>query len=171
MVWVRKEYAGELAVTFTWLSALLPWGASWVKGTLGEGVTVTVVNVRFVFFQFHYLFGISFGKQPLAGLVQFVHEIPGYVPNNQRLEGWLWLGAATVYLGLLLLSVAFYVDEERVTEALPVDPVRLFGAVLGGVGLVLMAVSVMLFSHQTTIPIGAVFMTVFGALLLRVERT
>jgi uncharacterized protein (TIGR04206 family) len=171
MVWVRKEYAGELAVVFTWLSAFLPWSVSWLNVTMDGLGGVTVVNIRFPLFQFHYLFGVSFGQQSLGNLVQFVHEIPRFVPGNQRLEAWLWVGAAAAYLGLLGLSVAYYADEDSVADILPVDPVRLFGAGLGLVGVTLVGTSVMLFSHQTTVPIGAPFMALFGVLLLRIDRT
>lgn len=170
MAWVRSEYAGELAVAFTWLSALLPWSVSGVRFP-DLGTTVTVVNVRFVFFQFHYLFGVSFGDQSLDQLVQFVHEIPAFVPANQRLEGGIWLAAAAVYLVALLLSVLFYAREDVVTDRFPVDPVRFFGAALGLVAVLLAVSSALFLVHQVTVPVGAVLVGLFAVTLLRVDRT
>jgi uncharacterized protein (TIGR04206 family) len=170
MAWVRSEYAGELAVVFTWLSALLPWSVSGVRFS-GLGPTVTVVNVRFLFFQFHYLFGVAFDEQPLGQLVQLVYEIPAFVPDNQRLEGQIWLAAAAVYLVVLLLSVLFYAREDAVAERSPVDPVRFFGAALGLVAVLLAVSSALFFVHQGTVPVGTVLVGAFAVTLLRVDRT
>jgi len=197
-MWVRSEYAGELAVLATWLTALLPWSVSvlrespsWIDGTF------TVVNIRFVFLQFHYLFGIALGRQSLDGLVQFVFEIPGFVPTNQVPEGRLWLATAVFFGGMLLLSVVYYARDEwleaaaeraevRVADAIPdaladavpatvaarltLDPVRVFGACFAVLAVAFSVSTAMFFQHQPTVPVGALFMWVFAAVLLRVER-
>jgi len=198
-MWVRSEYAGELAVLATWLTALLPWSVSvlrespsWIDGTF------TVVNIRFLFFQLHYLFGIALGEQSLDGLVQFVFEIPQFVPANQVPEGRLWLATSVLFGGMLLLSFVYYAREERleagarrlergivdaapdalvaavpapVAARLTLDPVRVFGAGFAVLAVAFTVATVMFFQHQPTLPVGAVFMWAFAVMLLRVERT
>jgi uncharacterized protein (TIGR04206 family) len=170
-MWVRSEYAGELAVLATWLTALLPWSASFISRSPSPNVRFTVVNIRFVFFQFHYLFGVDFAEQSLADIVQLVHQVPGFVPANQVTESWIWVGGAAVYAALFVLSLLYYAREDWLVERLPVDPIRLFGGAFAVLGAVFVAASLMFAQHQLTAPIGALFMLVFGAILLRVERT
>lgn len=170
MVWVKSEYAGELAVLATWLTALLPWSVSFLRRQIA-GQTVTVVNIRFVLFQFHYLFGISFGEQSLDRMVQFVYEVPPFVPANQHFEAQLWLAAAGLFAVVLLASFVYYADESLVEDRSPVDPVRLFGAAFGALALAFSAATALFFPHQTTVPVGVLFMWAFSILLLRVERT
>lgn len=170
-MWVRSEYAGELAVLATWLTALLPWSVSFISRSPSPSVSFTVINIRFVFFQFHYLFGISFGDQSLSGLVQVVHQVPGFVPQNQQSEAWLWVAAAVVFLALLTASFLYYAREDWLVKRSPVDPVRAFGGAFAVLGLAFGVAAAMFFQHQTTVPIGTLFMLVFAAILLRVERT
>ncbi|WP_123532938.1 DUF7549 family protein [Halosimplex salinum] len=190
-MWVRSEYAGELAVLATWLTALLPWSVSFLRRSpQGMDATFTVVNIRFVFFQFHYLFGISLGEQSLGQIVQIVYEIPGFVPDNQVLEGQIWLAAAAVFALLLAASFVYYARDERLEDAadeattglaeslpdsladrLTLDPVRVFGAAFAVLATVFSVATAMFLQHQPTIPVGALFMWVFAAMLLTVERT
>jgi uncharacterized protein (TIGR04206 family) len=170
MAWVRSEYAGELAVISVWLTALLPWSVSYFNETIG-GQSVTVINIRFLFFQFHYLFGISFGEQTIDDIVQFVPEIPGFVPDNQVLEGQIWLAGAVLFAGFLLLSVLYYAREDALTERVPVDLVRLFGGVFAVLAVVFSAAVVMFFPHQITVPVGTLFMWAFAVVLLRIDRS
>lgn len=170
MAWVRSEYAGELAVVSVWLTALLPWSVSVFREAIA-GRTVTVINIRFVLWQFHYLFGISFGEQTFADLVQVVHQVPDFVPPNQRLEAEIWLGAAALFAALLVLSVLYYAREDWLTERVPTDLVRLFGGVFAVLAVVFSVTTAMFFPHQVTVPIGVVFMWVFAVTLLRIDRT
>lgn len=170
MPWVRSEYAGELAVLSVWLTALLPWSVSYFNATIA-GRSVTVINIRFLFFQLHYLFGISFGEQTLDDLVQVIHEIPGFVPANQRLEAEIWVAGAAVFAVLLLLSFAYYVREDALAERIPVDLVRLFGAAFAVLAVVFSVAVGMFNPHQLTLPVGTLFMWVFAAVLLRIDRT
>jgi len=170
MSWVRSEYAGELAVLSVWLTALLPWSVSYFNETIA-GRNVTVINIRFLFFQFHYLFGISFGEQTMDDLVQFVHEVPGFVPANQRPEAEIWLAGAVVFALLLALSFAYYAREETLTERVPVDLVRLFGAIFAALAVVFSVAVVMFNPHQVTAPVGTLFMWAFAVVLLRIDRT
>jgi uncharacterized protein (TIGR04206 family) len=170
MPWVRSEYAGELAVLSVWLTALLPWSVSYFNETIG-GQNVTVINIRFIFFQLHYLFGISFGEQTFGDIVQFVFEIPDFVPANQRLEGEVWLAGAVVFALLLCLSFAFYAREAAITDRVPVDLVRLVGAAFAVLAVVFSAAVVLFTPHQVTVPVGTLFMWAFAVVLLRIERT
>jgi hypothetical protein len=132
MAWVKAEYAGELAVLATWLTALLPWSVSFLRRSpRGMDATFTVVNIRFVFWQFHYVFGISLGEQTLDDLVQFTYELPAitdpvlgtlctvlglgcrsrYLPANQQTEALIWAYGALRFLGLLAVSVVYYARE------------------------------------------------------------
>lgn len=170
MAWVRSEYAGELAVLSVWLTALLPWSVSYFRETIA-GQPVTVVNIRFIFFQFHYLFGVSFGEQTLGDIVQIVHQVPAFVPSNQRLEAEIWLAGAVIFLALFAVSIAYYAREEAVAERSPVDLVRLFGAVFAVLATVFTVTTVMFFPHQVTVPVGTLFMWAFAVTLLRIDRT
>jgi len=171
-MWVRSEYAGELAVLATWLTALLPWSVSVLRESpQGVDATFTVINIRFVFLQFHYLFGLPIGDQGLDSIVQFVFEIPGFVPNNQVPEGRLWLAAAGPFLLFLALSFVYYARDGWLEANSPVDPVRVFGATFGVFAVVFTVATAMFYQHQPTVPVGALFMWVFAAMLLRVERT
>ncbi|PSP50877.1 hypothetical protein BRC60_04355 [Halobacteriales archaeon QH_1_68_42] len=170
MPWVRSEYAGELAVLSVWLTALLPWSVSYFNETIA-GRDVTVINIRFLFFQFHYLSGISFGEQSIDDLVQLIHEIPAFVPDNQQLEAEIWVAGAVLFALLLALSFLYYVREEDLTERVPVDLVRLFGGAFALLALVFTAVVVLFNPHQLTVPVGTLFMWVFAIVLLRIERT
>lgn len=171
-MWVRSEYAGELAVLATWLTALIPWSVSVLNRTFrGSETEFTVVNIRFLFVQFHYVFGISLGEQSLDDVVQLVFEMPAFVPANQEPEAWLWVGGAALFALLLGLSVLYYARDERLEARLPVDPVRLFGGGFALLALVFSAATVMFLQHQPTAPVGALFMWVFAVILLRVDRT
>lgn len=171
-MWVRSEYAGELAVLATWLTALLPWSVSFISRTpAGMDTRFTVINVRFVFFQFHYLYGISLGDQSLGDMVQLVFQLPAFVPGNQEPEAWLWVAAAGLYALLFALSFVYYTREEWLAERVPVDLVRVFGAAFAVLALAFSVASAMFYQHQVTVPVGALFMWVFAVVLLRVERT
>lgn len=170
MPWVRSEYAGELAVLSVWLTALLPWSVSYFNEDI-LGQSVTVVNIRFLFFQFHYLFGISLGEQSWNDLVQFVPEIPSFVPPNQHLEAQIWLAGAVLFAVVLLLSVAYYAREDALADRSPVDLVRLFGGAFAVLAVVFSVATVLFNPHQLTVPVGTLFMWLFAGILLRIERT
>ena len=168
MAWVKSEYAPELAVLSTWLVALLPWSGA-VLPIEVAGRQVTVVVIRFLYFRLQYIFGISLGEQERPFL--WVVEAPGF---NQTLTtaSWVWVAGAALSLAPLALSVSYYLDEGAHDARLPVDPVRLQGALLAALGVVL-GVSTLLFwdRQPITIPVGTMLTLVFGYLLLTVDRT
>ncbi|MFC6732823.1 MULTISPECIES: hypothetical protein [unclassified Haladaptatus] len=165
MAWVNEDYANELAVLATWLSALMPWSFSVASLDIG-----TVVVIRFLFFHVQYIFGISFGEQ--EQILFTVLELQSFYENAQTiLAQQIWLVGAFVFFLALVVSIALYLAEDTV-EAGPVDPVRAIGGLLLVTGLVLTVATALLFQSfiGIAVPLGALFFLVFGATLLRVER-
>lgn len=186
-MWVRSEYAGELAVVATWVAALVPWNV--MISPLESG---TVLFVRFPLFQVRYVFGELLARGTLIGLPvpSPVVDTRGFVVaalTLQRGTGletayWIWALGALVYLLALATSVAYYSDEERL-EAGPVDPVRALGGLLGVAGGCF-AVSTLYLTPSILgiqmpgeggfpgipIPIGVVVLLVLSGVLLTVER-
>ncbi|AEN05140.1 hypothetical protein [Halolamina sp.] len=177
MVWVRSEYAGELAVLTTWFTALVPWNIHYAP--LSDAASV--LWIRFPLFQVRYVFGLELlrGTQiglpvppPLVDSTGFVVSAIGFQDNAQLTTAYeIWAIGALVYLLALGISIAYYRDEARV-ESWSVDPVRLLG------GLLLLAagsfgVATVFTSGQfpgVPIPLGAVLVGLFGAVLLTAER-
>lgn len=136
-VWVRSEYAGELAVLSAWVAALLPWSVSFVRALSG-GLLV----VRFPFVEVRYGIGL-----PLARAVEVVGPLSAFrlQQGTTSAAGYrLWVPGAAVFVIALALSVAYYLRETRL-EAGPVDPVRAMGVVLLAGSLVLGGASLLLF--------------------------
>jgi len=187
MARVSSEYAGELAVVATWLTALMPWSVS-VLNPVIAGDRWLVVNIRFVFFQlaFRYRNGqpVDFAPlQPVWNVAPFGSVTralrPGdwaacnpavTVPCDQALEARVWLVAAVLFALPVLASVVYYAREDLV-ESTDADPVRVFGVAFAAVALLLTAATVMFYQHQPTVPVGTLFAWAFAALLLRVDRT
>jgi uncharacterized protein (TIGR04206 family) len=168
MAWVKSEYAPELAVLSTWLVALLPWSGA-VLPIEVAGRQVTVVVIRFLYFRLQYIFGISFGRQERPFL--WVLEAPAF---NQTLTtaSWVWVAGAALSLAPLALSVSYYLDEGGHEAWVPVDAVRLQGALLTALGIVLGVSTILFWDRQPiTIPVGTLLTLVFGYLLLTVDRT
>lgn len=165
MAWVKSEYAGEFAVLSTWILALLPWGASFFRVR-----DLSVVAVRFLFFRLQYVFGASVqGEAPFL----WVWQVPAFEGTPELVvTAQLGLAAAVVYVVPLAVSVAYYVDEDRV-ESLPVDPVRLLGGLLGAVSLLLLASGTLLFRYHagTVVPVGPPLALALSYLLFTAERT
>jgi len=166
-MWVRSEYAGELAVLSTWLSALLPWNVTYATGFDGG----TLLFVRFPLVQIRYAFGLPvargvFVADPLSAVA---------FQRGQALElpYQIWAVGAAVFAVAVVVSILFYRDEDR-AESWPVDPVRLLGALLSATGLVFAAATVLLLERGfpgVPVPVGVVFLLLFGGVLLTVDRT
>lgn len=169
MAWVKSEYAGEFAVLSTWLVALLPWSTT-VMNIQFRGADATVVVIRFLYFRLQYIFGISFGDQERPFLL--FSEAVGFNPESLALASWLWVAGAIVSFVPVGISFAYYAREDAVSSALPADPVRVQGVLVGLVGALLLASTGLFAVRQSvTVPVGAVFALVFAYLLLTVERT
>jgi uncharacterized protein (TIGR04206 family) len=166
-MWVRSEYAGELAVLSTWLSALLPWNVTYATGIEGGAL----LFVRFPLAQIRYVFGLPIARgfavtDPLSATA---------FQRGQSLEVvyQVWTLGAAVFAVALVVSILFYRDESR-ADAWPVDPVRLLGGLLATTGLAFAGATYLLLSRGfpgVPIPIGVVFLFLFGGVLLSVDRT
>lgn len=186
-MWVRSEYAGELAVVATWVAALVPWNV--MVSTLETG---TVLFVRFPLFQVRYVFGELIARGTLIGLPipSPVVDTQGVVVSALTLQRgtgletayWIWALGALAYLVALATSIAYYRDEKRV-EAGPVDPVRALGGLLGvagvcfGVATLYLTPSILGVEMPgqggfpgVPVPIGVVVLLVLSGVLLTVER-
>lgn len=165
MAWVKSEYAGELAVLSTWLVGLAPWSVS-VFSQRG----FSVAALRFLPFRFQFIFGAQFtGERPFL----WTWEVPGFVAASELTLG-ATLGAVAfgVYAVALAVSLFYYVEEERLEARSPVDPVRLFGALLGTVAVLTGAATALfvLYFPGVTLPVGAAVAAVLAVVLLRVDR-
>ncbi|QLG26479.1 hypothetical protein HUG10_02505 [Halorarum halophilum] len=175
MVWVRSEYAGELAVLSTWFSALIPWNVF-----LGSVAGGSIVLVRFPLLEVQYAFGV-----PLARGTSVRDPVSAYqLQAGQTVASAYaaWLVGAALLLAAIAVSVYYYRAEER-AEAWSVDPVSVLGALLAVCGVVFAVASLLLTGgflgvdlgvggglDGISIPVGVVFYLTFGALLLRAEQ-
>jgi hypothetical protein len=166
-MWVRSEYAGELAVLLTWLSALIPWNVSYAAGA-GDAA---LLFVRFPFVQIRYTFGV-----PIASGVAVADPLSAtaFQQGSPIAAAYrVWAVGAAVFAVAVFVSIAYYRAEEW-AESWPVNPVRLLGTLLLGTGLTFAGATYLLLSRgfsSLPIPIGVVFLLLFGGLLLTVDRT
>lgn len=166
-MWVRSEYAGELAVLSTWLSALIPWTVSYTSG-IGGGA---LLFVRFPLVQIRYSFGV-----PLTRGLTVADPLSAAAfqrGQSVAVAYHVWTLGAAVFSLALLVSVVYY-RREAWAESWPVDPVRLLGTLLLATGLVLAAATYLVATRGfpgVQIPVGVAFLLLFGSLLLIVERT
>ena len=164
MVSLRTKYAGELAVLLTWGSALLPWSVSFAS----QG-GISLVVVRWQPFLVQFIFGAQLpGEAPFQALPTALAWETGGVAEAYQ----VWAVGAAVFLLAFALSVAYYAREERVEAALPIHPVRALGGLLLATGAVLGAATALLTMRYPggALPLGVLFLLVFGVVLLRVER-
>jgi hypothetical protein len=177
MVWVRSEYAGELAVLTTWFTAFVPWNLHYAP--LSEAASV--LFVRFPLVQIRYVFGLELlrGTQlglplppPLVDDTGFVVSAMGFQESPKLMTAYeIWAIGALVYLLALGISIAYYRDEERL-EAWRVDPVGLLGTLLLLAAGAFGAASVFTYGvfPGVPIPLGVVLIGLFGIVLLTAER-
>ena len=193
-MWVRSEYANELAVLSAWIALLIPWNiASHTQEgeVFGEQVDNGIFFLRFPFGEVQFRSPATIeidgeavtADEPLdaayAG-VQAIGDIfvatppqgVGFYDGTLWQANLLWTGAAVAFGLAFVLSIALYVREDAVVERLSIQPVRLMGALLGAGTLGLAGASVLFYLERDTvglpIPIGVV---VIGALALVLLRT
>lgn len=171
MVWVRSEYAGELAVVFAWLTALLPWNITY-STIPGLG---SALFVRFPFVQVRYAFGLPVAEATAVRSPLGAMELQAGQTVAVGYQAWV-VGAAAVGAALLL-SLALYRYEESVetgfADALGIDVVRAMGALLGFSAVALSAATWLIWSRGlpgVPIPVGVVLLYVFAGVLLVVQR-
>jgi hypothetical protein len=166
-MWVRSEYAGELAVVSTWLSALIPWTVTYTSG-IGSGA---LLFVRFPLVQIRYSFGV-----PLARGITVADPLSATAFQQGQtiaVAYRVWTLGAAVFALALVVSVVYY-RRESWAESWTVDPVRLLGALLLTAGVVLAVAAYLLVTRGfpgVQLPVGVGFLVLFGVLLLIVERT
>lgn len=168
MVWVRSEYAGELAVVSAWLAAVIPWNVTYASAA---GLPGDILYLRFPFFEVQYLIGFEIGEN------QFFLNTIGDAVSQQIGQGVFtayvtWLAGAVLVGVAVLVSIAYYLEEDRV-EAGPVDPVLVIGGLLTAAGVVLAAASYLFVTRGIPgypIPVGTLLLLVLGTVLLRVDR-
>jgi len=163
-LWVRSEYAGELAVVSAWLTALLPWSVGY-----GSVVGGTLLDVRFPFLRFRFTVGV-----PITRAVDLSDPVSAMVENvgtTAFVAYQSWVVAAGVVAVAVALSVGYYLREERV-ESAPIDPVRVMGVLLlAGGGTFFVGTYLFLTNAPgITVPVGALVVPLFGVVLLRVDR-
>lgn len=165
MVWVRSEYAGELAVVAAWLSAFLPWNITY-STLAGVG---SVLFVRFPFFQVRYVSGLSISKAvavttPLGALA--------YQEGQSIAVAYTaWAVGAAVVGAAVALSLGLYLYEARVEAT--IDAVRVMGVLLSLAGVVLTVATWLLWTRGfpgLPIPVGVVLLYLFGGVLLLARR-
>jgi len=164
-MWVRSEYAGELAVLSAWVCALLPWSVTY-------NPQIGLYRIHFVYAFLQFLPSIDLGEafDPYV----LVQNASGFPESPTVAFGYeLWLAAAVVFTFALVLSAVYYVYDDLLEERLPADPVRVMGVLLVGTALPLTAATYYLVtgSGGITVPVGVVFLYLLGGLLLVVDRT
>ena len=175
MVWVRSEYAGELAVLSTWLTLLLPWNVFYATVSGGS-----VLFVRFPFLQVRYAFGVPFVRGTDVSTPVSAYLLQS--GTSVQVAFGLWLVGAAVVLAAVAVSLYYYREEER-AEAWSVDPVALLGGLSTVAALLFLAASA-LFPERflgvslgvggglagVSVPAGALVQLLLGVVLLRAER-
>ena len=195
-MWVKSEYAGELAVLSAWVSLLVPWNVAYQTRAPFDS---TVVFLRFALFevQFRFASQISIngtdGQQTMLDVPRALAETYPGTPlvgdifvalppqsalffDAPRLQqaGLVWTLAAVAFLCALVLSIALYTREAAVSEYFDRSEVRLMGALLvaGAVGTAIATALYYLGRGVvgTPIPIGVLVIGALGVVLLQTER-
>jgi len=191
-MWVRSEYASELAVLSAWIAVLLPWNIAYQPNAPPEE-QASVYFFRFALFELQFrrpwVFEINgdvtVAMEPLDityGGTNIFGNIYGMLPTSAATfhdgtmgqASLLWAVAALAFVVAFALSLALYFREEAVAEKLPVSEVRLMGGLLGvgAVGTV-GASALYLTARDSTgipIPVGALVVAVLAVVLLQTEE-
>jgi len=195
-MWVKSEYAGELAVISAWVSMLVPWNIAFQTKAPFQS---TVVFLRFALFELQFRFASQItinDTQGETGMLDVPRALAETYPGTQvvgdafvttpptsalfydlaslQQAGIAWTVAALAFLAALALSIALYTREEAVRDALDVSEVRLMGALLV-VGALGTGVATVLYYLQrgvvgTPIPVGVLLVGALGVVLLQTER-
>lgn len=189
-MWVRSEYANELAVLSAWLAVVVPWsGARHTETEAGLASEVTFLRFPLLELQFRdpavievdgdrqevgiladsypgtELFGNVFVTSPVSSL--------GFYSGTLWGATLLWAVAALAIGLAFAFSLALYTREERVAAALPVSPVRLMGGLLAVGALGAAGASGLHYLARDTvgfpIPAGVLVIAGLAAMLLRTE--
>jgi hypothetical protein len=166
-MWVRSEYAGELAVLVTWLSAVIPWNVTYVSNVASGAL----LFVRFPLLQIRYSFGVPVARGVVVADPLSATALQRGQPIELAYQVWS-LGAA-VFLSALVVSAVYYRREAWV-ESWPLDPVRLLGGLLVLTGTAFAGATWLLLTRGfpgVPLPVGVGFLFLFGAVLLVADRS
>lgn len=190
-MWVRSKYTSELAVLAAWVSLFVPWNIVYHTKAPVES---TVYFFRFPLFelQIRQPTVLAINDQPVSAMPALDALYPGwevagalyatvppasaleYSPTTLQQAGWIWTGAAVVFLLAFVLSLALYIRTEATIELLPVSEVRLMGALLGIAALGTGASTVLYYVERSVaglpIPIGVLIVGAFSVVLLLIEE-
>jgi uncharacterized protein (TIGR04206 family) len=175
MVWVKSEYAEELAVLLTWLSALVPWSISYGSFAVTEAQDLTLVILRFPFVGIRYQLGVQIlGGTSVLTPLEFRQEVQNAGGSAlAQVPGYdLWLVGLVILAVAVVISLLMYFEVDGALDVIPADPVRVLGALLLGVAVALLGATVVLFTSQAAlfVPFGVFLQLAFGVILLRVDR-
>lgn len=191
-MWVRSEYASELAVLSAWIAVLLPWNVAYQPNAPPED-QASVYFFRFALFEIQFRrpwvvevngevtefvepLDITHGGTQLFGNVyaRLPTSAATFYDGTMGQASLLWTLAALAFAVAFALSLGLYVREDAVAAKLPVSEVRLMGGLLavGAVGTV-GASALYLTARDSTgipIPVGALVVAVLAVVLLRTEE-
>ena len=184
-MWVRSEYAGELAVLSAWLSAVVPWNLTY--SSFGDLGATLFVRFPFVQVQFTWLPSVTVDgtvrpfRQTGGRVIDGVWiadpvtaaTAPVGVGRSLVLVSTAWAAGAAVLAVAVAVATAYYLREDRVGAG-PVDPVGVIGALLCLGGCVLTVATALLVRSGlpgVPVPVGTVLVFALGYALLRAERT
>jgi len=170
-MWVRSEYAGELAVLSTWLCGLLPWAVTYGRAEILARETSVWI---FWFLPRRFLFLPGIDIEGAGTVPNWVWEFPTSeigLYGGETYAAVFWVGGTGIYLLALGFSLLYYLREDRV-EAMRFDPVRTLGALLifSGGSLAVTFLGLWRNHPGITLPVGILFQGVLGAVLLRTKR-
>jgi hypothetical protein len=205
---VRSEYAEEAAVLFAWLSALLPWSFTYGRpggsryvvirfpflmyenlAGLSEQLDGTRLVTPLDALDRSVSLGLTqaysaaelesrYGTTAPALSVETLTDALATANGGQVWAYLTWSFGVVVLFVAVVLSLLMYVEADGL-DALPVDPVRLMGVLLGVVALSYSAATVLLYRNfpgtllnleQLFLPLGPAIYVVFGGVLLTVDR-
>jgi hypothetical protein len=196
MVWVKSEYADELAVLVTWLSMVLPWSVAYhTNGPLGshlafvrisvfelqlrfpsditfDGVPLDVARALDVVYSGFQIGGNFYGTfPPLAAL--FYDGGPTENARALLLGNAFWTLAAVLLVVAFGLSIAMYSRESATRARLPLSYHRIAGWLLIAASVCLAVATAWFYVARSTvgvpIPVGLVVVLALGVSLVRAE--
>lgn len=196
MVWVKSEYADELAVVVTWLSMVVPWSVAYnSEGPLGSHVAFVRISVFEL--QLRFPANITFQGVPLdvaraLDLVYSGFQIAGnfygaFPPTAAlfydgaafefasalTLANAFWSLAALVMLVAFGLSLAMYRDEAATSARLPVAYHRIAGWLLVAASVFLAVSTAWFYVARPRVgiplPVGLVVILALAITLLRAD--
>lgn len=159
---VSPNYLLEASVIFVWVTTIMPWSV--VYAPL-EGITA--VFIRYPIVEARYVLSTNLPTQiytPLSG-----YQLHASASEPIALGYLIWIVGGLLFVAAFIVTVLLFFREERVREATPVPIPRVIGGLLASSGVVLGLATVVLVIRGfggVPIPIGLLFMLVFGCVLL-----